>query len=151
MMIHLTLPRLLMLTFVCLLVYVSGSAYANNSLEIESPKTIQVIYTIEPEDIAPQPIQKIVREMACNAGIKLGKRQDAQLFLRVEEHAGQYLLYLDFNRQLFFSVDGKNRSTTGFVWGRYAKNIENQDALLDDIEFFVEEFFSDYQQANNLK
>lgn len=151
MMILLRLPRLLMLTFACLQVYVSGSAYANNSLEIESPETIQIIYTIEPENIAPQPIQKIVGKMACNAGIKLGKRQDAQLFLRVEEHAGQYLLYLDFNRKLFFSVDGKNRSTTGFVWGRYAKNIDNQDALLDDIEFFVEEFFSDYQQANNLK
>lgn len=145
------LPHLLIFTFVCMLVYVSSSAHANNSLEIDSPETIQIIYTIEPEDIALQSIQRIVRKMACNTGITLGKRQDAQLFLRVEEHAGQYLLYLDFNRKLFFSVNGKNRSTTGFVWGRYAKNIDNQDALLDDIEFFVEEFFSDYQHANNLK
>jgi len=143
--------RSLALLLAAFLSCVSSFASADTGLEIDSPTEINVVYTIEPDDIAQHEVHKIINKLACSAGIKLGSRNDAQLFVRVEKHAGAYLLYLDFNRLLSYTANGKQRSTKGFVWGRYANNIDSQDELLEDLVFFAEEFFADYQQANNLK
>ncbi len=129
----------------------SGLVYANTGLEIDHPEKVNVVYTIEADDIPLETVQNIITTLACDTGIKLGLRQDAQLFVRVEQHAGMYLLYLDFNRALLYNANGKQYSTKGFVWGRYANNIDSQDELFEDLTFFAEEFFSDYRQANKLK
>jgi len=128
----------------------SNFAYANTGLEIDNPTSINIVYTIEPDDISLQDVQKRIENLACHAGIRLSSRDDAQLFVRVEKHADAYLLYLDFNRQLFYFANGHKHSTKGFVWGRYANNIDSQEELFEDLVFFAEEFFSDYQQANKL-
>ncbi|WP_438970888.1 hypothetical protein [Methylophaga sp.] len=123
---------------------------ADTELLIKTPSTVNIIYTIEPDEVNAEKVKKIVTKIACNEGIKTGRRDDAQLFVRVEKHADMYLLYLDFSREVYFQVNGKKYLTTGFVWGRYAKNIDSQNELFDDIDFFAEEFFADYKQANNL-
>jgi len=136
--------------FIFLLFSIPAMAQDNIELKLHNPAHINIIYTIEPDEISVEAIQTLVQEMACKAGIGSNSRDDAQLFVRVEKHAGSYLLYLDFNRSLFFNLNNKSYPTKGFVWGRYAKNIHNVEELLDDVTFFAEEFFSDYKQANNL-
>ncbi len=141
----------LSLLFAFLFSSFSGLVSAGTGLEIDNPEKVNVVYTIEPDDIPLESVQNIITTLACDTGIKLGLRSDAQLFVRVEKHAGLYLLYLDFNRALFYNANGTQHSTKGFVWGRYANNIDSQDELFEDLAFFAEEFFSDYRQANNLK
>lgn len=134
-----------------LIVSFSNFASANTGLEIDNPTSINIVYTIEPDDIDIKEVRALIENLACHAGMRQSSRNDAQLFVRVEKHGGAYLLYLDFNRQLFYHANGHKRSTKGFVWGRYANNIDSKDELFEDLVFFAEEFFSDYQHANTLK
>lgn len=119
-------------------------------LEIDSPRNLNLVYTIEPAEIEQINIESIVGEIISTTNIKLTHRSDAQLFLRVEKHAGLYLLYLDFSRQMTYRVDNKCFTKGGFVWGRYAKNIEDVEQLHEDVHFFVEEFINSYRKANSL-
>lgn len=127
------------------------AANTGSGLLIEKPGTIHIIYTIEPADVDTEEVHDFVEAIVAKTVLTTATRDDAQLFVRVEKHAGSYLLYLDFNRKLNYSVDGNRYTTTGFVWGRYAKNITDQSELFDDLQFFLEEFIQLYLKANELK
>jgi hypothetical protein len=141
------LPNFLALMMLCF----TSLLQAETGLEIDTPEILTIVYTIEPRDINPNEAQNIVEEIIDNAGLKQAPRTDAQLFVRVEQHVNKYLLYVDFSREMNYQAQGKCYSTSGFVWGRYAKNIDDETELLDDLSFFVEEFVSDYKQANQLQ
>ena len=70
--------------------------------------------------------------------------------VRIEEHAGEFLLYLDFSRTMSYRVNGKCYSKDGFVWGRYAKDIADMDELYESVEFLINEFIEEYTKANKL-
>jgi len=117
-------------------------------LEMSNPETLQIVYSIEPDKIEQETIVSLVSEMAFKVGLELEQRDDAQLHLRVEEHAGSYLLYLDFSREIYYRVDGNCYSKQGFVWGRYAKDIVDVEQLHEDIQFLFDEFLDNYLKAN---
>ena len=141
------------LLFLICLCFASFNVAANSDsgLLVEKPGTLHIIYTIEPAEFDPEEVHDFVEAIVAKTVLTTGKRDDARLFVRVEKHAGSYLLYLDFNRRLNYSVDGNTYTTTGFVWGRYAKNITDQSELFDDLQFLLEEFIQLYLQANELK
>lgn len=143
--------QILFLSTIMLLIF-SSLAMANpgTGLEIEKPETLNIVYTIEPEEIDPTTLHSIVDDVISETNITLSKRQDAQLFLRVEKHAGLYLLYLDFSREMTYGVNSECFTKAGFVWGRYAKNIEDHEQLQEDVHFFMEEFINSYTKANKL-
>jgi hypothetical protein len=127
------------------------AADSSTGLEIDQPETLTIVYTIEPEEVDEKAIQTMLETLVSEAGIKIGQRDDAQLFARVEKHAGEYLIYLDFNRELYFHANGRCYRTKGFVWGRYANNVTDQDEITEDLAFFIEEFLDHYRRANQLK
>lgn len=129
---------------------VIASTSAGSGLEITAPTTLQLVYTIEPDEIDQAAIESIVTGVMAESDIELADRPDAQLFLRVEKHAGRYLLYLDFSRVMQYQANGQTYNKDGFVWGRYAKNIENISQLHEDVLFFIEEFVDLYSTANHL-
>lgn len=128
-----------------------AAAEKGTGLEIDNPELLQLVYTIEVDDVDRSPLQAIVDEALAGTDIKLGERDDAQLFLRIEEHAGSYILYLDFSRVMHYRVDGQCYSKDGYVWGRYAKNINDDEQLHEDVKFFFEEFIQKYQSVNKLR
>jgi len=128
-----------------------GVAVANTGLEIETPEIVEIVYTIEPDHIDKQQVQDLIEPIMHGQDLQLARREDAQLFVRVEQHSGQYLLYVDFNRQINYTVADHTYTAKAFVWGRYANNIDGEFELFDDISFFIEEFVADYKQANKLK
>lgn len=128
----------------------SANASPGTGLEINNPELLQLVYTIEPDGIAQAPLQALINETLTGTDIKLGERPDAQLFLRIEEHAGSYILYLDFSRLMQYRVADQCFSKDGYVWGRYAKNINDIEQLHEDVSFFFEEFIQKYQSANHL-
>lgn len=129
---------------------VIASTTDGSGLEITAPTTLQLVYTIEPDEIDQAAIESIVTGVMAESDIELAERPDAQLFLRVEKHAGRYLLYLDFSRVMQYQANGQTYNKDGFVWGRYAKNIENISQLHDDVLFFIEEFVDLYSTANHI-
>jgi hypothetical protein len=126
------------------------SAHAATGLEIDNPETVYLVYTIEPEDISQTMLAPIVDAHFTSAQIQLAARTDAQLFLRVEQLAGKYLLYLDFSRKVRYHAQGQCFSKDGFVWGRYVKDIDNIDDLKDDVAFLLDEFLETYTEVNGL-
>ena len=125
-------------------------AKTGTGLEIDNPQQVYVVYTVEPDGLDQGEFEAIIDNQLSQANIQQSPRDDAQLFLRVEEHAGEYLLYLDFNRTMQYSVDGKSYNTDGFVWGRYVKDIADIDELNEDVEFLIHEFIEEYSKANKL-
>lgn len=125
-------------------------ATAATGLEIDKPETVHLVYTIEPAHINKSELQAIVDHHFTAANIQQAQRDDAQLFLRVEQHAGEYLLYLDFSRKVRYSANGKCFKKDAFVWGRYVKDITDVDELKDDVTFLIEEFVEAYTKANGL-
>lgn len=143
--------KLILLPFLILFNSVVSATESSNGLEINQPETLTVVYTIEPKEVDEKAIQTMVESLVSETGIEIGQRDDAQLFARVEKHAGEYLIYLDFNRQLYFQASGSCYHTKGFVWGRYANNVTDQDEIIEDLAFFVEEFLDQYLEANKLQ
>lgn len=145
----------LLLLLAASLCFMSSQSFADPSpgtgLEIANPKLLQLVYTIEPDEIDQAPLQALVDDTLAGTNIKLGERPDAQLFLRIEAHAGSYILYLDFSRQMHYRVADQCFSKDGYVWGRYAKNINDVDQLHEDVSFFFEEFIQKYQHANHMQ
>lgn len=127
------------------------AADSSTGLEIDNPEILTVVYTIEPEEADLKAIKTMVESLVSEAGIEMAHRDDAQLFARVEKHAEEYLIYLDFNRELYFQANGNCFRTKGFVWGRYANNVTDQDEIIEDLAFFIEEFLTQYREANQLK
>lgn len=125
-------------------------AKTDTGLEIDNPQRLHVIYTIEPMDIDKNELKAIVDRRLSSANIQQGQRDEAQLFLRVEQHAGEYLVYLDFSRKVHYVVSGHCFSKDGFVWGRYAKDITDIIELHEDIQFLIDEFVEEYTHANDL-
>ncbi|GLQ00490.1 hypothetical protein GCM10007891_23430 [Methylophaga thalassica] len=125
-------------------------AKTGTGLEIDNPQQVYVVYTVEPDGVDQGEFEAIIDNQLSQANIQQNPRDDAQLFLRVEEHAGEYLLYLDFNRTMQYSVDGKSYNKDGFVWGRYVKDIADIDELNEDVEFLINEFIEEYSKANKL-
>lgn len=140
---------LLYLTFLTALP-VSLAAAPVTGLEINKPRTLSLIYTVEPKEIDQTALQSLIDEVLAETPIQLASRDDAQLYLRVEKHAGRYLLYLDFSRLVSYCANGQRYSKDGFVWGRYAKDISDIDQLHEDVAYLFEEFIKQYQQANQL-
>ena len=138
-------------TFLFLFSLNSVAAEKGTGLEIHTPELLQLVYTIDVAGIEHEPLQAIVDETLADTTIKLGERDDAQLFLRIEEHAESYILYLDFSRVMNYRVGNKCYSKDGYVWGRYAKNINDTEQLHEDVRFFFEEFIQKYQSANTLR
>lgn len=148
------MKRQLLLFVACLYFFTTHSFAAPSTgtgLEINNPELLQLVYTIEPDEIEQAPLQALVDETLTDTDIKLGERPDAQLFLRIEEHAGSYILYLDFSRLMHYRVADQCFSKDGYVWGRYAKNINDVEQLHEDVSFFFEEFIQKYQSANHLQ
>ena len=127
-----------------------ATAEQGTGLEINHPEKIHLIYTIESEHINKRQLETIVDKSLSKTNINLEQRDDAQLFLRVEEHAGQYLLYLDFNREVQYVVADQCFRKDGFVWGRYVKDITDITALYDDVQLLMDEFIEAYIKANGL-
>jgi hypothetical protein len=121
-----------------------------SGLEINHPQKLALVYTIEPDEIDQATLQTLINEVLADTSIELSSRDDAQLFLRVEKHAGRYLLYLDFSRAVSYCANGQRYIKDGFVWGRYAKDISDIDQLHEDVIYLFEEFIKQYQDANNL-
>lgn len=146
------IKRFLALLFCAYLSLLSSisMAGAGTGLEINQPETLQVVFTIEPAEVNQTALRRLVDDMLSEAGISPGSRPDAQLFLRVEEHAGRYLLYLDFSRQMHYRANGQCFTQDAFVWGRYAKNITDTAQLEEDVRFFFEDFLESYRKANQL-
>ncbi len=119
-------------------------------LEIDNPQQLYIIYTIEPMGIDINRLEAIIDQSLSNANIEKGQRDDAQLFLRVEQQSGKYLLYLDFSRKVHYIAMNQCYSKDGFVWGRYVKDITDIEELHDDIESLIEEFLEDYTESNRL-
>jgi len=119
-------------------------------LEIKNPRTLSLIFTIEPKEIDQSELQSLLDDVLADTPIQLAPRKDAQLYLRVEKHAGRYLLYLDFSRTVFYCANGQTYSKDGFVWGRYAKDISDIEQLHEDVVYLFEEFIQQYQAANQL-
>lgn len=138
--------------FLVSLVLQASSAMANNGtgLEMAKPDQLYVVYTVEPDSVDESELEAIIDGQLYVANIQQRPRDDAQLFLRVEEHAGEYLLYLDFSRTMSYRVNGKCYSKDGFVWGRYAKDIDDMDELYESVEFLIDEFIEEYTKANKL-
>jgi len=137
--------------FICLILPTSiVLAKTGTGLEITNPQQVYVVYTVEPDDLEQDEFETIIDNQLSQANIQQSPRDDAQLFLRIEQHAGEYLLYLDFSRNMFYTVDGKCFSKSGFVWGRYVKDIINIDELNEDVEFLINEFIEEYTKANKL-
>lgn len=138
--------------FLFSLVLQASSAMANTGtgLEITKPDQLYVVYTVEPDSVDESELEAIIDSQLYAANIQQSPRDDAQLFLRVEEHAGEFLLYLDFSRTLFYRVNGKCYKKDGFVWGRYAKDVADMDELHENVEFLINEFIEEYTNANKL-
>lgn len=126
-------------------------AKAGTGLEINNPQQLHVIYTIEPANIDKDKLKAIIDRSLTTANIQQSQRDEAQLFLRVEQHAGEYLLYLDFNRKMHYIVAAQCFSKDGFVWGRYAKDITDIEELHEDVRLLIDEFVEDYTHANELQ
>lgn len=125
-------------------------AESGTGLEIDNPQQVYVVYTVEPDGVDQSELETIIDNQLSSANIQQSPRDDAQLFLRVEEHAGEYLLYLDFSRTMQYQADGKSYTKGGFVWGRYVKDISDIDELNEDVEFLINEFVEEYTKANKL-
>ncbi len=123
-------------------------AESASGLEINHPQQLALVYTIEPDEIDQTALQALVSEVLADTPIELSWREDAQLFLRIEKHAGRYLLYLDFSRMVSYCANGELYSKDAFVWGRYAKDISDIDQLHEDVAYLFEEFITHYQEAN---
>ncbi|HIC47622.1 MAG TPA: hypothetical protein EYM37_03815 [Methylophaga aminisulfidivorans] len=147
-----TIQRWLPLLFLVSLILQTSLVMAKTGtgLEIDNPQQVYVVYTVEPDGVDQGEFEAIIDNQLSQANIQQSPRDDAQLFLRVEEHAGEYLLYLDFNRTMQYSVDGKSYNKDGFVWGRYVKDIADIDELNEDVEFLINEFIEEYSKANKL-
>ncbi|MFC6805548.1 hypothetical protein ACFQE2_07445 [Methylophaga thalassica] len=147
-----TIQRWLPLLFLVSLILQTSllMAKTGTGLEIDNPQQVYVVYTVEPDGVDQGEFEAIIDNQLSQANIQQNPRDDAQLFLRVEEHAGEYLLYLDFNRTMQYSVDGKSYNKDGFVWGRYVKDIADIDELNEDVEFLINEFIEEYSKANKL-
>lgn len=117
-------------------------------LEIDNAENVNVVLTLEPEEIDTIYVKQIVSEIFSSANLTQTHREDAQLFLRVEKQQSEYLLYLDFSRTVRYSANGKCFSRDGFVWGRYVKEISDLDDLYDDIQLLIEDFVESYTTAN---
>ncbi|WP_417535724.1 hypothetical protein [Methylophaga sp.] len=129
---------------------ITQQAQADTALRLNNPCEVAVGYLLEPEAVNEADLRSVVSSAFQSLPVTLGERDDARLIVRVEEHAGHYLLYADFHRRVFFPVDDAIQSTWGYVWGRYAKNIINVRDINDDLAFFIQEFVHHYQRANNL-
>ncbi len=142
------------LIFLCLLLVLllplNLMAESASGLEINHPQKLALVYTIEPDEIDQATLQTLINEVLADTTIELSSRDDAQLFLRVEKHAGRYLLYLDFSRAVSYCASGQRYIKDGFVWGRYAKDISDIDQLHEDVIYLFEEFIKQYQEANDL-
>jgi|GEM_PF-1051345 len=139
------------LFLVCLVLQASSAmAYTGTGLEITKPDQLYVVYTVELDSVDESELEAIIDGQLYAANIQQSPRDDAQLFLRVEEHAGEYLLYLDFSRTMSYRVNGKCYKKDGFVWGRYAKDIVDMDELHENVEFLINEFIEEYTKANKL-
>ncbi len=147
-----TLQRFLPFFFLFSLVLQASSAMANTGtgLEMTKPDQLYVVYTVEPDSVDESELEAIIDSQLYAANIQQNPRDDAQLFLRIEEHAGEFLLYLDFSRTMSYRVNGKCYNKEGFVWGRYAKDIADMDELYESIEFLINEFIEEYTKANKL-
>lgn len=127
-----------------------ATAQTGTGLEIDNPQQLSVVYTIVPTNLDPHQFETLVEDALSAANIEQQHRDDAQLFLRVEEQAGEYLLYLDFSRKVRYQANGQCFTRDGFVWGRYVKEISDADDLIDDVELLIEEFIELYTEANKL-
>jgi hypothetical protein len=123
-------------------------AEVGTGLEIDNAENISVVLTLEPEEIDTGYVKEIVSEIFSSANLTQKHREDAQLFLRVEQQRSEYLLYLDFSRSVRYSANGKCFTKNGFVWGRYVKEISDLDDLYDDIQLLMEDFVESYTTAN---
>lgn len=142
------LPSLLVSVLSSLLI--AQHAHADTALRLNNPCEVAVGYLLEPEAVNEADLRSVVSSAFQSLPVTLAERDDAKLIVRVEEHAGRYLLYTDFHRRVFFPVDDAKQSTWGYVWGRYAKNIISTSDINDDLAFFIQEFVHHYQRANNL-
>ncbi|WP_417499744.1 hypothetical protein [Methylophaga sp.] len=129
---------------------ITQQAQADTALSLNNPCEVAVGYLLEPEAVNKAELRSVVSSAFQSLPVTLVERDDARLIVRVEEHAGRYLLYTDFHRRVFFPVDDSIQSTWGYVWGRYAKNIINVRDINDDLAFFMQEFVHHYQRANSL-
>jgi hypothetical protein len=125
-------------------------AYAEvgTGLEIDNAENVNLVLTLEPEEIDTTYVKEIVSEIFSTASLNQKHREDAQLFLRVEKQQSEYLLYLDFSRTVRYNANGKCFTRDGFVWGRYVKEISDLDDLYDDIQLLIEDFVESYTTAN---
>jgi hypothetical protein len=148
-----------MMTKHCLTILFSAMLLVNSAvimagegtgLEIDNARQINVVFTLEAEAIDKDYVQTIALDYLRKAKLQQHPRDDAQLFLRVEQHAGEYLLYLDFNRRVKYHANGRCFSKEAFVWGRFVKDIDELDDLYDDIDLLFEEFVEAYVNANEL-
>ena len=147
------MPKPYIVIFVSVFIILKSTfAFANSGtgLEIDNAQQLEVVLTLEPETIEQSHVKTMFADYLAAANIQQQTRDDAQLFLRVEQHAGEYLLYLDFSRTIKYHANGQCFSKDGFVWGRYVKDIGDLDDLYDDIELVIEEFVEAYSAANNL-
>ncbi|WP_289283447.1 MULTISPECIES: hypothetical protein [unclassified Methylophaga] len=129
---------------------ITQQAQADTALRLNNPCEVAIGYLLEPEAVNEAELRSVVSAAFQSLPVTLAERDDARLIVRVEEHAGRFLLYADFHRHVFFPVDDSIQSTWGYVWGRYAKNIINVRDINDDLAFFMQEFLHHYQRANNL-
>lgn len=145
-----TLQRWLALLFFVSLTLQASLAMAKpgTGLEIDNPQQVYVVYTLEPDGVDKDELKTIIDNHLSSANIQQGSRDDAQLFLRIEEHAGEYLLYLDFSRTMQYQANGMSYTKDGFVWGRYVKDITDIEELNEDVEFLINEFVEEYTKAN---
>jgi preprotein translocase subunit SecF len=147
------MPKNCLFTFLSsILLFSSFFAFAENGtgLEIDNAGQLNVVFTLEPDAVDKSHVKAMFDEYLSAANIEQSQREDAQLFLRVEQQAGEYLLYLDFSRAIKYHANGQCFSKDGFVWGRYVKEISDLDDLYDDIELLIEEFIEAYTAANKL-
>ncbi len=140
------------LTLLAVSVFFSSSLSATpaaSGLESNNPEFVYLVYMIETDDVDRCEIKALVNSKFGDANIQQVKRDDAQLFLRVEKHADEYLLYLDFSRKVQYSANGQLYEKDGFVWGRYIKDIADTETLLEDVEFLLDDFIKAYNTINN--
>ncbi len=129
---------------------ITQQAQADTALRLNNPCEVAVGYLLEPEAVNEAELRSVVTSAFQSLPVTLAERDDAKLIVRVEEHAGRFLLYTDFHRRVFFPVRDAIQRTWGYVWGRYAKNIINVRDINDDLAFFMQEFLHPYHRANSL-
>lgn len=129
---------------------IAQQALADTALRLNNPGKVAIGYLLAPETVNEAELPSVVSSAFRSFSLTLAERDDARLIVRVEKHAGRYLLYTDFHRRVFFPADDSIQSTWSYVWDCYAKNIINVRDINDNLAFFMQEFVHHYPRANNL-